>query len=231
MKISSLAVLAAIVCAATAARTNAAVVVNYDTGVVNQTTALTAFSTSGDQMSGMLVHATYANGSSADAVWVATGVGAGQAASVSGYVLLESGDTFNNIWTLRNDYTSPLTSLSIDAGPGDTVFDTIALGDIEGTSGSARGLSFTADSSWNIVATYSDAVALTGFAPVGDLFRRLTIQFVDGLAVDSRLTFNADTDNALIPDDITPVVPLPAAVWSGGLLLGAFGLTKKLRRR
>jgi hypothetical protein len=203
----------------------AAVTVNFNVGTVQSTTALTGFSTFGDMMDGMTVRAIFFDGSTETVLWADTGAGSGAANGVN-FDLTESGDTFSNNWTLTG---SNLVRLTIDAGTGDTVFDTRALGDIEGTTGSARGLDFTLTSAGyngDITATYFNAVALTGFAPVGDLFRNLDIIF--GNPVSETLTFMADTDNLQFAGDIQPV-PEPCTM----LLLGSglVGLVGYGRRR
>ena len=170
---------------------NATYTVVYDAGTINETTALTGFSTHGDDMDGMKVTAWY-GAVSETAIWGDTGPGAG-AAFGTGWSLTESGDTFGGTWTLTNNTGSAMTRLLIDAGPGDTVYDiSWPPGDNNpgsgyGTAGSARGWTFDvtggSDAGLNIVATYRDLVALSGNAPVGDLYRYLDIQFNNTLPV------------------------------------------------
>ncbi len=226
--------IAAVVLLFGAVEAQAAVTVTYDLGTTNFTTALTGYSTYGDMMDGMRVTA-YFVGSAQDAVWGDTGAGAG-AASFGGWSLSESGDTFGGTWRLSNRSGSAITRLLIDAGPGDTIFDTRRVGDIGGTAGSERGWTFDvtggSDAGLDILATYRDLVALTATAPVGDVFRRLDIQFrnVGGFATGRDLTFIADTDNILFAGDITPAVPEPASliVWSA---IGGLGIVGAWRRR
>ena len=208
--------------------------VAYDAGTVNETTALTGFATSGDMMAGMAVTAYFSDGGSQSLPWATTGAGSG---GVSGtdWSLSETGNTFTSDWTLLNSRSTLLTRLVIDAGPGDTVFDTTAVGDIEGTSGSARGHSFSVssitaiDSGDTITATYHDAVALTGDAAVGDLFRSLDVKFEDGLSTGSELSFVADTDNLKFAGDIKPVSDSTTTLVSLASALG--GLAILARRR
>jgi hypothetical protein len=189
-------------------------------GTTNQTTALTGFSTTGSMMDGMSITAYFSGGSSQTATWATTGVGEGSAVG-TGWSLAESGDTFGGLWTL-NTGTNTMTRLLIDAGPGDTVFDTTAIGDIAGTDGSARGWSFertSANPGLDVTATYLDYVALTGFAPVGDLFRYLDLSFQQATGAagfSGIMEYISDTDNLKFAGDLRPV-PEPATI----LLLGA----------
>jgi hypothetical protein len=86
-------------------------------------TKLTGFSTYGDMMSGMRVTAGFWDGSSQSIFWGATGRRSGGAFG-SNWSLTESGNSFDSPWTFSN-YGQGITSLVIDAIPGNTVFDNI----------------------------------------------------------------------------------------------------------
>jgi hypothetical protein len=186
-------------------------------GTTNQTTGLTGFATDGSMMNGMVITAYFSGGSSETAYWATTGLQAG-GASGTGWSLSESGDTYGGAWTLDTG-NQIMTRLFVDAGPGDTVFDTTFNGEY-GTNGSARGLNFhrtSINSGLNVTATYQDYVALAGDAPVGDLFRYLDLSFqiVGATGFSGVMTYEADTDNLQFAGDIHPV-PEPATM----LLLG-----------
>ena len=209
-------------------------VVTTNNGTQNNTTALTGFQTTGAQMDGMVVTAFFADGLQETAIWTDTGAVSG-AASGTRFKLSESGDTFSSLWTLENVSSFGLTELRIDAGPGDTVYDTNWPG--EGTPGSANGRSFEYSGNialvpWDIRAEYRDVVALGAGAPVGDLFRRLNVQFVNsgGLHSNRSIQYFTDTDNLRFAGDIAPV-PVPPAVFAGSALLAASGLVSAARRR
>lgn len=204
-------------------------VVTHNTGTINSTQALTGYATTGAMMDGMTVTAYFAGGGSETRAWTdlsATGGGV----SGSMWSLSESGDTFSSNWSLIST-GAVISKLVIDAGRGDSVFDTTFIGDVTGTDGSARGANFSISgaNSWDIVATYQDTVALTGQAPVGDLFRTLTIDFSRGAAFRSgSLAFLADTDNLRFAGDIRPSVPEPETY---GMLMAGLGLIGAIARR
>ena len=98
--------------------------------------------------------------------------------------------------------------------------------------GSALGLSFTSATSRDILATYKDAIALSGFAPVGDLYRNLTIDFGNtpfgGAATNvEQLVFNTDTDNLSISGDIQSTPEPATMILLGTGLAGLIAVQRK----
>ena len=183
----------------------AGVTVNYLNTPSYNTTALTGYSTWGDMMDGMAVTATFLDGSSDSATWGTTGSGSGGAFG-SNWSISVSGDTFGSSWYLGNgNRASSLTSLSIDAGLGDTVFD--VLGSDYYSPGSALGWAFDSDTSLDVIATYSGSVSVGG-TWYGDLYRFLKIDIGgDGLLFDGVLAFISDTDNLQIRRRHRPLRP------------------------
>lgn len=204
--------------------------VTYVAGTIYTTSAINNFQTYGDNMDGMTITVIFADGSSQTALWATTGSGSG-AASGTLWSLAESGDTFGGIWTLTNNNSSAIMSLSIDAGTGDTVFDVWNYA--SGTPGSEMGWAFdrTSSNNFDVNATYMNLIALSGYPPVGDLYRNLFLSFAAPTGAPAglfgTLEFISDTDNLSISGDINPA-PEPASMLL--LILGIVGLAG-LRRK
>ncbi|MEN6578949.1 MAG: hypothetical protein ABFD90_21575 [Phycisphaerales bacterium] len=203
-----------------ASMSQAAVTVVTSPANPQHTTAVAEFQTLGDMMDGMVVTVN----SSDSAIWADTGAGAG-AASGAEWVLAESGDTYGGYWTLTS--RTSITSLAIDAGAGNTMFDTGFGGDTPGSYGGwAFSLVNAGGYNGDIEVTYSGPVSLTGDSFYGDLYRYMNVAFSS--AFTGTLTFISDTDNASLQGDINPSVPAP-----GALVLVGFGsaLVRYLRRK
>lgn len=217
---------------ATAPLAGAAYTVFFNPGTLHETEGITGFGTTGDMMAGMEVTAYFA-GNSEMAIWEALTPPEGEAvgSSILNWKLNVFGDTYGASWKLYNNTGLNLVGLHIDAIPGNTMFDRTTTTEggtlTNGTPGSAFGRTFEpvggTDEGLDIVATYYDEIALEGFSPVGDLYKRLEIQFTNtnGLAPGDSLHFVADTDNVAhggeIPEPSTALL-LAAGLIGGGIL-------------
>ncbi|MBK1721066.1 hypothetical protein CKO23_02210 [Thiocystis violacea] len=198
-------------------------------GTIASVSEVRDFRTNGAMMDGMQVTAYFsASGAAAETSevlsWADIDAVSG-GVSGAGWSLRQSGDTFDASWTLNMNgtATASITRLVIDAGTGNSVFDLTRPS--MGTSGSSQGRTFSLGEGQRrgLSVTYSDLVALDGQSPVGDLYRRLTIDFQDGalFGPGQSLSFLADTDNILTQSAMMAPVPIPAAAWLfGSGLLG-----------
>ncbi|TCV82333.1 PEP-CTERM sorting domain-containing protein [Sulfurirhabdus autotrophica] len=225
-KISKLALSLFSVYALTATPAHALVTYAADATTTSTIPSLTGFSTDGAMMDGMQVTATFSGGLTQTVSWADTGPTSGGVTG-SGWGLSLTGDSFAGLWNFVFSPTAQLgaiTQLILNGNTGFTVFDRSLPA--PGTNGSANGhdLSFT-DSTINALVTFSDQVALTGAAPVGDLWHVVTVDFTDGLRGD--FAFVQDTDN---DSRITNRVPEPTVLGLFGIGLLAAGLARKNRK-
>lgn len=185
-------------------------------------TTLSLDPTFGDDMAGMLVTVDFLGGGSQSAIWGNTGTDAGGAFGTD-WSLTQSGDTFFDAWTFTSTGES-IASLTINAIPGNTAFDTIyAIEEPPSTPGSALGIPFTVLSGLAPDSfAYSDEIDISA----GDLFGTLSLSYGSGFM--GEMTYRADTDNGT-PDD-PMAVPEPSSVL-GSLLIGAFGTGWQLLRK
>lgn len=176
----------------------------------SQATTLTGYATYGNMMSGMRVTANFLDGSSQTLTWGATD-------SISGGVfgnawsLTQSGNTYapdnSNpeaaAWILTN-YGAGITSLVIDAIPGNTVFDNVyEVNTPLHTPGSERGwplqvVSGLGPSSFNFSAPIDISY--------GDLFGKLSLYWNTGFT--GILRFFADADSGTSSDPVRPRDPV-----------------------
>ncbi|MGB7441282.1 MAG: PKD domain-containing protein [Coleofasciculaceae cyanobacterium] len=170
--------------------------------ISSQATTLTGFQTNGNNMSGIQVRASFLNGASETITWIPTNNISGGAFG-SSWSLTQSGDTFSYAWSLSNTGVG-ITSLVIDAIPGNTVFDTYPL--LEGplqTPGSAEGWEFvTLPGEGPNSYAYSDPIDISQ----GDLFGTLSLYWSSGFVGD--MIFGADTDSGSNNDPVQPQNPL-----------------------
>jgi PKD domain len=154
-----------------------------------QATVLTGFTTTGSMMAGMQVTASFTDGSSESVIWSAANADSGGVFG-NGWSLTESGNSFNQPWTLTNTGLG-ITSLVIDAIPGNTVFDIYPYGDkLPQTDGSADGWGFeTINGQSPTSSSYSDVIDISA----GDLFGKLSLYWTEGFT--GLMNFRADTDS------------------------------------
>jgi hypothetical protein len=172
------------------------------TAVPAQATTLTGFATEGDMMQGMRVTASFLNGTSESLLWTATGDNSGGVLG-TGWSLTQAGNTYGSPWTFSNTGLG-ISSLAIDAVPGNTVFDTYPFldGPLQ-TDGSAEGWSFqvTGGPGPNSFA-YADPIDISR----GDLFGTLSLYWTTGFA--GTMQFIADTDSGSGSDPVQPADPI-----------------------
>lgn len=176
----------------------------------SQATTLTGYATYGNMMSGMRVTANFLDGSSQTLTWGATDARSGGVFSNT-WSLTQSGNTYapdnSNpeaaAWILTN-YGAGITSLVIDAIPGNTVFDNVyEVNTPLQTPGSERGWPFQVvsglgPSSFN----FSTPIDIS----YGDLFGKLSLYWNTGFT--GILRFFADADSGTSSDPVRPRDPI-----------------------
>jgi len=188
---------------------------------------LTGFATTGADMTGLNVTATFSNGFSQSLAWGTTGVGAGGVFG-TGWSLTLSGDSFAGNWLF--DFTTleaQLTRLVLDGSTGLTVLDRTLPS--PGTDGSANGTDFSfaggTCGSCVATATYGGLTSIGLAAAVGDLFQKVTVDFTGGTGPRTDWSFVQDTDN---DSRFVPGIPEPETY---ALLLGGLGLVSWVAKR
>lgn len=223
---------------------------DYQAGVVHETDAFASYATTGADMAGMGVHVVYTDGTVYDATWqkLSTGFG-GVLTDVNRPFQVTAGNTGDGTysWMLYNaSQTNFIRSISFDGQPGNTVFDvSFPFGawagfNFVGTPGTSTGRELDLASVYRnlydgIAITYSDAVALAGAEPVGDVFRRMTIDFSPRVPLYSIIEFQQDTDSLAFGSVLAPVASASNSVPERGatilLFIAALVLLMTAKRR
>jgi hypothetical protein len=153
-------------------------------------------------MQGMRVTASFLNGYSESLLWTPTNDNSGGVFG-SGWSLTQAGNTYGSPWTFSN-FSSGISSLAIDAVPGNTLFDTYPYldGPLQ-TDGSAEGWSFQVVAGPSPTSfAYADPIDISQ----GDLFGSLSLYWTTGFA--GTMQFIADTDSGSASDPVQPANPV-----------------------
>lgn len=174
--------------------------------------------TRGRDLTGMIVTASYLDGTMETVVWNSTRGAWGQ--SIGSDFSLAFG------WrAFELSVTKSLVALSLNAGAGNSVFDTsTSLQEGIDTYGTKSGYSFHVfgdNLEGSIDVTYSQGFALAGHKRATDTYTLMSIDFsgLDSGGLSDDVQFRSDLDSLEVAGDLMPI-PLPASIL---LFASAFG--------
>ena len=195
-----------------------------DNTIVNVIPGLTGFATTGAQMTGLKVTATFSSGFTQTLDWATTGATSGGVTGTN-WGLSLANDSFTTAWvfTLTPGTFGSLLSMVLDGTDALTVFDT--TNPSFGTPDSAQGMDFdiVGNAALNAasIATYTKVVAVSPNGFVGDLYQTLRVTFGPN-GTTTGFSFMQDTDN-----DARFGTPEPGTLALVGLALAAAGALRR----
>ena len=184
---------------------------------------ISGLATRGYDMPGMIVTASFLNGTTESQTWVAGDLASGSGGVTgTGWQLSLEGDSNTAAWTLFNSGFETIVGVFIDLRPASAVFDAavrVSDANPEGTPGSSFGSNIRDSNDSNVLVWMNgpEGLAVTGaysnelrFKDVfyGDLYLTLDMLFSrngapGGLARNDFLTFRSDTDSLATRGDIS----------------------------
>lgn len=191
-----------------------------NSGTLETVNSLTTYSTTGLDMTGMEVIVNYSGGGSQSVSWDGNGAGTGAVGSDWSLTMSNPSLTtyYSSWWIFDTSGSALVDSIVLNGFDHNVIFDNDDT-NYPGTPGSAWGNPLQTDYyststtyAGNIDVTYIGDIALTGFAPYGDVYQSMSIEFASGsFGANDTFSFYQDTDNIRNP------VPEPATM----LLFGA----------
>lgn len=237
-----------------------AMTITFDNGTIQNSSSVEEVINSIDMVGTLMVTAGFTGGLTETLTWGAIPDPCGGSCpgyrgviGASGWSLIASGGMSAALWQYKQNGAAEITSLTLSGG--NLAFDrgssTPAAYTFSGlgTAGSSGGFGFQVDTTqafgdgfaddpagWDV--TLANAVALNGAAPVGDLFKTLTIN-TGGFT--GNFNFNMDVDSFVAaptgpggggdPDPDPISTPEPAsAILLGGALMGLAAGRRRLSR-